>query len=73
MNTNQITSGYTDWETIAVAIVLIATGLFLLGGDLFGILSLDRIRNLWPVALIVGGVIDLLSQGPRPQSVSHQQ
>ncbi|HEX3684111.1 MAG TPA: hypothetical protein VHU83_16380 [Bryobacteraceae bacterium] len=73
MNTHRITSGYRDWETIAVAIVLMATGLFLLGGDLFGILSLDRIQNLWPVALIVGGVIDLLSHGTRSQMVSHQQ
>jgi hypothetical protein len=42
-----------------------ATGFILLGGDVFGVLSLDRIQNLWPVALIVGGAIDLLSQsGP---------
>jgi hypothetical protein len=61
MNTKQLTSRYTDWETIAVAIVLMATGFFLLSGDLFGILSLDRIQNLWPVALIVTGVIDLFS------------
>ena len=69
MNTNRITSHYMDWETIAVAIVLMATGFFLLGGDLFGILSLDRIQNLWPVALIVVGVFDLLSQGDKPRDI----
>jgi hypothetical protein len=63
MDTKQITSRYTDWETIAVAIVLMATGFILLGGDLFGLLSLDRIQDLWPVALIAVGLIDLLAQG----------
>ena len=51
-----------DWETIAVAVILMVTGFVLLGGDLFGILSLDRIQNLWPVALIVVGVVDLFAQ-----------
>jgi hypothetical protein len=55
-------SRYTDWETIAVAIVLMVTGFILLGGDLFGLLSLDRIQNLWPVALIAVGISDLLAQ-----------
>lgn len=61
METNHNTSRYTDWETVAIAIVLMATGLTLLGGNLFGILSLDRIQNLWPVALIAVGIIDLLA------------
>jgi len=65
MDTKQVTSRYTDWETIAVAVILIATGFILVGGDLFGILSLDRIQNLWPVALIAVGMIDLLAQGDR--------
>jgi hypothetical protein len=62
MHTNQITSRIADWETIALALVLMITGFILLGGDLFGVLSLDRIQNLWPVALILTGVIDLFSQ-----------
>lgn len=61
MDTKQITSRCTDWETVAVAVILIVTGFILLGGDLFGILSLDRIQNLWPVALIAVGMIDLLA------------
>jgi hypothetical protein len=63
MSKKQITSRSGDWETIALAVILMATGFILVGGDLFGILSLDRIQNLWPVALIVVGVTDLLSQG----------
>lgn len=71
MNPNRITSPYTDWETIAVAIVLMVTGFFLVGGDLFGILSLDRIQNLWPVALIAVGVIDLFSQSDHRSGISN--
>jgi hypothetical protein len=71
MKTNQITSRRPDWETLILAVVLIATGLILVGGDLFGILSLDRIQNLWPVALIVVGAIDLLSQNSPSRSIGN--
>lgn len=70
MDTKQITPRYTDWESIAVAIVLMATGLILVGGDFVGILSLDRIQNLWPAALIMIGMIDLLGQAGQPRSAS---
>ncbi len=62
MHTKEITSRSADWESLAVAVILMVTGFILLGGDLFGVLSLDRIQNLWPVALIVVGVVDLFSQ-----------
>jgi len=68
MDKNQIASRNTDWELIGVAIILIATGFILVGGDLLGMLSLDRIQNLWPAALIVVGMVDLLGQGGRPQA-----
>lgn len=61
MNRNQVTSRSTDWETIAVAVILMVTGFVLLGGDACGILSLDHIQNLWPVSLIVVGVVDWFS------------
>jgi hypothetical protein len=47
------------WETIAIGIVLIATGLILVGGDYLGVLSLDNVRNLWPMGLIAIGLVDL--------------
>jgi hypothetical protein len=68
MDMIHITSRFTDWETLAVAIVLMFTGLILVGGDLFGVLSLDRIQNLWPVTLIAVGIIDLLAQGDKSGS-----
>ena len=50
-----------EWETVALPMVLILTGLILVGGDLAGVLSLDRIQNCWPVALISIGVLELLA------------
>jgi hypothetical protein len=49
-----------DWQTLALPLVLIVTGAILLAGDGFGLLSLDRIQNLWPVAVILIGLADLL-------------
>jgi LiaI-LiaF-like transmembrane region len=53
------------WETVAIGLVLIATGAILLGGDYLGVLSLDNVRNLWPVALITAGLVDLKAAGDR--------
>jgi hypothetical protein len=52
-----------DWEGIALPIVLMITGLILLGGDYLGMLSLERIQNLWPLALIVIGFVELAARG----------
>ena len=49
-----------DWEGIAIPVVLMLTGLILLGGDYFGAWSLDRIVNYWPVAIIAVGLTELL-------------
>jgi Domain of unknown function (DUF5668) len=56
-----------DWIDIVLPIVLTVTGLILIGGDRLGVLSLDRIQNLWPVALILIGVAELF---PRPEQVA---
>ena len=49
----------TSWQNIAIPIVLLLTGLILVGGDGMGVLSLDRIQNFWPLALIAVGVMEL--------------
>jgi Domain of unknown function (DUF5668) len=49
------------WEDIALPMVLIVTGVILLAGDYLGILSLDRIQDLWPVAVIAIGLVELVS------------
>ena len=61
MQLKQIYAPESPWETVAISIVLIVTGTILLGGDYVGLLSLDNVRNLWPLALIAIGVMDLHS------------
>ncbi len=60
MERKNIGTRQNDWAEIALPIVLMITGLVLLGGDYLGMLSLDRIQNLWPLALIVVGFLDLM-------------
>jgi hypothetical protein len=52
-----------ELESLILPVILLLTGLILIGGDRVGILSLDRIQNLWPVALILVGLSDLLTSG----------
>ncbi len=49
-----------DWRSISIPIILMITGIVLLGGNFLGFLSLARIENLWPAAVIAIGVIELL-------------
>ena len=49
-----------DWEGIALPLVLIVTGFILVMGDYLGLLSLDRIQNLWPLAVIAIGLVELV-------------
>jgi len=49
-----------DWQGLALPFVLIFTGAILLAGDGFGLLSLDRIQNLWPLAVILIGLVGLM-------------
>lgn len=56
-----------ELESLILPVVLLLTGLILIGGDHVGILSLDRIENLWPVSLILVGLSDLLSNSGEEQ------
>jgi hypothetical protein len=59
-------SRISSFETLVLPVVLLLTGLILIGGDRVGILSLDRIQNLWPMALIIVGLSDFLASGDEP-------
>jgi hypothetical protein len=48
------------WQDLALPLVLLLTGLVLLAGDYVGVLSLDRVQNLWPVAFILTGLVELV-------------
>jgi hypothetical protein len=58
---NRMTSGkrHFEWQDLALPMVLLLTGLILMGGDWLGMLSLDRIQNLWPAAFILVGLAEL--------------
>ncbi|HEX7360565.1 MAG TPA: hypothetical protein VF283_08740 [Bryobacteraceae bacterium] len=60
-----------DWQSIAIPIILMTTGIALLGGNFLGFLSLARIENLWPAAVIAIGVIELLPWLGRRSRASH--
>ena len=63
MERNQVSNWKQDWEDIALPIILILTGLVLMGGSGLGVVSLDRIQNLWPIALILVGLSELVPSG----------
>ena len=58
---NRTTSGkrHFEWQDLALPTVLLLTGLILVGGDWLGMLSLDRIQNLWPATFILVGLAEL--------------
>jgi hypothetical protein len=49
----------TSWQNLAIPMVVLLTGLILVVGDGVGLLSLDRIQNLWPLAIVAVGVMEL--------------
>jgi hypothetical protein len=63
----------TDWENIALPIILILTGLVLLGAGLAGWLSLDKIQNLWPAAIILIGLAELFPQRNDPSRIERNR
>ena len=62
MNNTQPNIHRTNWTDLGLPLILMLTGVVLTGGDWLGILSLDRIQNLWPVALILIGLLELMVQ-----------
>ena len=53
-----------DWKSLLLPVVLMATGALILAIAGYGLLSLDRVRDLWPAAIIMVGLADLFTEGP---------
>jgi hypothetical protein len=53
-----------EWQDIAVPLILFLTGCVLMGADWTGMVSLDRIANLWPSAVILVGLAATVSGRP---------
>jgi hypothetical protein len=67
MTTYPSSSSRSGSGATAVALVLIGAGVLLLL-DNFGILWIDHVWNLWPLALIGVGVAELIHWGKQSQS-----
>ncbi len=48
-----------SFENLFLPLVLILTGVFVLAGANWGIVSLDRTKDLWPAAMILVGLVEL--------------
>ncbi len=68
MKTKRLSTWQANWQEVALPIVLMLTGLILLGGDYIGVLSLDRIQDLWPLAVIVIGLAELVPLSGRQRT-----
>jgi hypothetical protein len=51
-----------DLKSLLLPIVLMVAGTLVLAGADIGMVSLDRIQNLWPAAIILVGLTELLSE-----------
>ncbi len=52
-----------DWQSLAVPAILMLTGLLLVVANGLGLVSFDRIQNLWPVVVILVGLSELTTPG----------
>jgi hypothetical protein len=57
-----------DWQSLVLPLVLMTVGAILVAGDGFGLLSFDRMQNLWPVAVILIGLAELMPGRANRQS-----
>ncbi len=60
------------WKNLLLPVVLMATGAIVLASADFGLVSLDRVQNLWPAALILVGLVELLSEDSSAQRGQHE-
>ncbi len=51
------------WQGLAVPVVLMLTGVLLVLANGLGLLSFDRIQNLWPAVVILVGLSELTTPG----------
>lgn len=68
MEQKQIANWKQNWESLALPIILMLTGMVLVTASGFGVVSLDRIQNLWPVALVLVGLSELVPYGSSARS-----
>jgi hypothetical protein len=48
------------WQSLLLPTVLMITGAVLMGANSLGAISLDRLTNFWPMAIILVGLVELI-------------
>jgi len=72
MTSNESEGCRRDWMSLLLPVVLMVTGVLVLAGADVGMVSLDRVRDLWPAALILVGLVELLSEGSSVERGQHE-
>jgi hypothetical protein len=60
------------WQSLLLPMVLMITGAVLLGADRFGTISLDRVTNFWPMAIILVGLVELIPSEDTKQRAGNE-
>jgi prepilin signal peptidase PulO-like enzyme (type II secretory pathway) len=61
-----------DWKSLLLPVVLMLTGIAVLVIAADGLVSLDRVQNLWPAAIILVALADLFTEGPAADRDEHE-
>jgi hypothetical protein len=62
----------TPWENLLLPLVLMMAGAVLLCADSFGTISLDRVANFWPMAVILVGLVELIPSEDTKQRAGNE-
>jgi 4-amino-4-deoxy-L-arabinose transferase-like glycosyltransferase len=72
MTSKEIDPFRVDWKSLLLPVVLMLTGAFVLAVAAYGLVSLDRLQNLWPVAIILVGLADLFTEESSAERGQHE-
>ena len=72
MTSKEIETIRIEWKGLILPVVLLLTGTFVLAIAAYGLVSLDRVQNLWPAAIILVGLADLFTEGPSASRDEHE-
>jgi hypothetical protein len=72
MTSKEIDRYRADWKSLLLPVVLLLTGAFVLAVAAYGLVSLDRVQNLWPLAIILVGLADLFTEGSSTEGGQHE-
>jgi hypothetical protein len=60
-----------NWDDLLLPLVLVATGTLVLAGANLGLVSLDRVQDLWPAAIVLVGLVELFSDESAKERGQH--